>query len=175
MIIKNFSFSFTAQEGGILTFWEFVNENAVLLVVMLICLCWVIAALTFLVYFGAFRWRDKSSGYEIIDVEENKEASLNFFLTLIVPLLVDDVGTLQGAILFLCVFVMMCMLLYKTDLFYANPVLSLLGYRVYEFSFRQNSILPNEKYIGLCYGSLEESKSVEYKKITDKVLYVKGM
>lgn len=35
------------------------------------------------------------SGYEIKTIEENEEASLYFFLTIIIPLLIDDIKLLQ--------------------------------------------------------------------------------
>lgn len=66
-------------------------------------------------------------------------------------------------------------LLYKTNLFYANPVLALFGYRVYEFAFKQNQEYSDEKYIGLCRGKLDVNESIEFKEITDKVMYIKGM
>ena len=52
---------------------------------------------------------------------------MNFFMTMIIPLLIDDVGTIQGAVTFLIIVVMMCALLSKTHLYYANPVLAILG------------------------------------------------
>ena len=69
---------------------------------------------------------------------------MNFFMTMIIPLLIDDVGTIQGAVTFLIIVVMMCALLSKTHLYYANPVLAILGYRVYEVTFKSNPDFNNE-------------------------------
>lgn len=40
---------------------------------------------------------------------------MNFFMTMIIPLLIDDVGTIQGAVTFLIIVVMMCALLSNAD------------------------------------------------------------
>lgn len=76
----------------------------------------------------AFRWTDKKQGYQLSSFVEKEDASLNFFMTMIIPLLIDDVGTIQGAVTFLIIVVMMCALLSKTHLYYANPVLAILGF-----------------------------------------------
>lgn len=174
-IIRNFSFVTTTCDGLKLGLKDFIFENIVLLVVLLFCFIWVILALVFFISFGAFKWNNKQSGYEISSLVEKEDAGLNFFLTLIIPLLLDDVNTLQGALTFAIVVLLICILLYKTNLFYANPVLALLGYRVYEFSFKQNEEYGDKQYIGLCKGKLTKSGSIEFKQITDKVIYIKGM
>ena len=48
-----------------------------------------------------FRWTDKKQGYQLSSFVEKEDASLNFFMTMIIPLLLDDVGTIQGAVTFL--------------------------------------------------------------------------
>jgi hypothetical protein len=174
-IIRNFSFVTTNSEGIKLNFKEFFVENLVLLIVLLFCLIWIILAVAFFINFGAFKWNNKESGFQVCNVVENEDASLNFFLTLIIPLLIDDVETIQGALTFVCIVLLICRLLYKTSLFYANPVLALLGYRIYEFSFEDNPLYRKDKYIGLCKGTLKNGQSVEYKEITDKVIYIKGV
>ena len=45
-----------------------------------------------------FRWTDKKQGYQLSSFVEKEDASLNFFMTMIIPLLIDDVGTIQGAV-----------------------------------------------------------------------------
>ena len=109
-----------------------------------------------------------------MDIVEKEDASLNFFLTMIIPLLIDDVDTIQGAITFLIIVVLMCVLLGRTNLFYANPVLSLLGYRIYTFSFVDNSKYGEKTCIGVVQGKLNDNAgNIEFKPIDGNVLYVK--
>ena len=85
-IISNFSFQTQDKAGHTFTSFEFVENNLILLCVMLLCALWLILALIYYFDFGVFRWagKNKERGYEIKDVKEDKEASLNFFLTLII-------------------------------------------------------------------------------------------
>lgn len=126
--------------------------------------------------FDRFRWTDKKQGYQLSSFVEKEDASLNFFMTMIIPLLIDDVGTIQGAVTFLIIVVMMCALLSKTHLYYANPVLAILGYRVYEITFKSNPDFNNEICLAVVKGRfLKNPSTVEYKVINDTVLYMKEM
>ena len=154
-------------------FWEY---NKILLIVMAVCIIWIFLAGWYYVMFMAFKFTDKKSGYTIEIFDEDEEASLNFFMTMIIPLLIDDVGTIQGAVTFLIIVVMMCALLSKTHLYYANPVLAILGYRVYEVTFKSNPDFNNEVCLAVVKGRfLKNPGTVEYKVINDTVLYMKEM
>ena len=174
-IIRNFLFVTKDSNNQGLNIIGFLKENLILIVVISVCVIWIIAALIFYINFAAFKWNDKNGGYSVCNISENETASLNFFLTLIVPLLLDDVNTLKGALTLLFLVTMICVLIYKTNLFYANPVLSVLGYRVYEFSFQENTEYGKKPYIGLCLGTVKENQVIEYKKISKKVFYIKGI
>lgn len=135
------------------SYWgEFVRLNNVLIVVFLLCATWILAAVISFISFTAFRWTDKKQGYQLSSFVEKEDASLNFFMTMIIPLLIDDVGTIQGAVTFLIIVVMMCALLSKTHLYYANPVLAILGYRVYEVTFKSNPDFNNEVCLAVVKG-----------------------
>lgn len=174
-IIRNFLFVTKDSNNQGLNYKDFFKENLILIIVIFVCLIWIIAALIFYINFVAFKWNDKNGGYSVCNISENETASLNFFLTLIVPLLLDDVNTLKGALTLLFLVMMICALIYKTNLFYANPILSVLGYRVYEFSFKENTKYGKKTYIGLCLGTINENQVIEYKEISNKVFYIKGM
>ena len=177
-IIRNFSFKiprrgFRSQDEWIAAF---VKENSILIIVMILCLSWLLAALFSYFSFSAFKWSGRTRGYEIEDVIEKEDASLNFFMTMIIPLLIDDVYTIQGALTFAIIVIMMCALLEKTKLFYANPVLSSLGYRIYAFSFVDNTEYCKKTCIGVVQGHLSDCpESIEFKSIDKNVLYVKEL
>lgn len=172
-IVKNFSFITRDDTGAYLTtamFWEY---NKILLIVMAVCIVWIFLAGWYYVMFMAFKFTDKKSGYTIEIIDEDEEASLNFFMTLIIPLLIDEVQSVQGALTLLIIITLMCVLLFRTSLFYANPVLAILGYRVYIFKFENNTECPKDTYIGLSRSEIKGRCSIEYKKITDKVFYIR--
>lgn len=175
-IIRNFSFVQPSIEIENLVEYLTVvfQENRILIIVMLLCIAWLIGAVLSWIAFASFKWVDKKSGYELVGVVEKEDASLNFFMTMIIPLLIDDVDTIQGAITFFIIVILMCALLGRTNLFYANPVLAMFGYRVYEFTFKENTIYQKERCIGVCKGKISKApKCFEYKPITDNVIYIR--
>lgn len=172
-IIKNFKFITKNNSEDVFSAKEFISSNFILLLVLSFCVIWVIFAIWFYIEFKAFQYTDKKSGYDIIIKKEKSEDSLNFFLTLILPLLIDDIARWQGASVFFLVLFMICVLLYKTRLFYANPVLSILGYKVVEFEFSENSKVSKKNLIGIYNGKITNN-NIMYKTITGTVYYIKG-
>lgn len=140
---------------------------------MAVCVIWIILAGWYYVIFMAFKFTDKKSGYTIKIIDEDEEASLNFFMTLIIPLLIDEVHSIQGALTLLIIIILMCILLFKTSLFYANPVLAIFGYSMYIFKLENNIECPKDEYIGLSRSKINNKCAIEYKKITDKVFYIR--
>lgn len=170
-IIKNFSLITVDNYGELLTKKEFIYTNIILLTVLSFCAIWVILSIVFYIEFIAFQYTDKKTGYDITINKEITEKSIDFLLTFIIPLLVDDIDTCQGAMVFFLLLFLICTLLCKTNLFYANPVLAILGYKIYEFSFVKNSEEKEKDLIGIYKGKFP--KNVMYKKITDTV-YILG-
>lgn len=91
-IINNFSFVTENNYGEVFSAKEFIYLNFILLFVLSFCVIWVILSVWFYIEFKAFQYTDKQSGYDIIIKNERGEDSLNFFLTLILPLLIDDIN-----------------------------------------------------------------------------------
>lgn len=62
-------------------------------------------------------------------------------------------------------------LMVKTDLYYQNPVLILLQYKLYRVKFTSDIVnVPNPKtYIAICREELDENKVVKWKYISDDV------
>lgn len=171
--VKNFPFTIMDTMGNIFSLLEYIMQNCVLSTVEGICIIWCVLSAWYYVKFKVFTWADKKSGYTIECVKDRDENSLNFFITIIVPLLISDASTLNGAITLLLIVLFLCVLLCKTKLFYSNPVLTFLGYRFYEFQFEENS-----KIQGICLGislnTVTDGSVIEYKQISDNVFYIRG-
>lgn len=172
-IIKNLSFTTHDKNGAALGLVQFITTNLPLLIVLAICVLWIILAIIDYVIFNAFKFTDKKGGFKIQIHRYREEDSLNFFLTLILPVLIDDVSTWNGMALFIVTLILIWALASKTRLFYANPVLSILGYQIAEIKFVQNAEKQEASYIAISREKLTDNATVEYKDITDTVLYVK--
>lgn len=170
-IIRNFSFVTKNSENETLKRMQFIQTNLVLLIVISFCILWVLLSIIFYIQFKAFLYTDTKSGYDVSVLKEDNDASLNFFLTLIVPLVIDSVNTWQGATVFFLILILICILLSKTKLFYANPVLSILGYHIYEFKFIANA---NERDECIGIGKMQNKDVIKFKKIENNIYYVRG-
>lgn len=150
-------------------------EVPVSIIVIIICCVWILVALWAFIKFSAFKWTDKIQGYQLKSWEEKENAGLDFFMTIIIPVLIDDVSKTQGAVMFLIIVMFLFALLYRTKLYYANPILAILGYHIYEIQFKDNRDYEG-KYICIAKGELSNNVgSIEYKPITENVLYIKEM
>ena len=153
-IIKNFKFDLTEDLK------EFISKNVILLIVLVLCSIWILASICCFVTFNAFKWSNKETGYTVEVVEEDKQTSLEFVLTIIIPLLVGDVATLQGALTFLILLLIIC---------------KLLGYHLYKFKFYDNEEYHDKTVIGLCRGKIidmDKRLPIEYKIISPEDKYV---
>lgn len=171
-IIRNFMFVIVDIDGNKLKIKEFLCQNIVLLIVMIFCFIWLILSIWFYIEFKAFQYTDRKRGFSIKIIEENDEAGLNFLLTLILPLVIDDVNSWQGASVFFILLFMICILLSKTRLFYANPILSILGYKILKIKFDENNDFGQAEVIALSKGVIDTT--ISYREITPNVIYIKG-
>lgn len=137
-----------------------------------ICLLWIVVSIGIFVKFVWFQEYDVTGGYTVQDVLEEKDAGLNFFLALILPLFVNDITTWNGLIVMILLLALIVCLLDKTNLYYQNPVLIVLNYKVYQLSFVDNDKLENGTYIAITRGQVRNSDRLNYKVIEDNVLVV---
>ena len=174
-IVKNWCFVTKDEAGACLPLKEFVCANLPLLCTMLFCAIWCVLAVVFIISFNAFKYADRKQGYSVAIVEKKEDASLNFFFTLILPLIIDNVNTWQGVITFFSILLFTWLLMARTRLFYANPVLSIIGYHITEIAFIDNKEKGTGTYVAISYSEIDDTHNVEYKDITKDVLFVKGM
>ena len=163
-LIKNFSFSNNLTD----------DEYILNLIALIICSLLVIVSIFIFCIFRKGHSYGYTEGYTISEITEEKDAGLNFFLTYILPLLIDDLYHWQNFIVFVLILIITILLLSKTDLYYANPVLTILGYRVIKFKFDESPSeeLSNE-VIGICSMAIKHNKVIKFKTISGNVVCVK--
>ncbi|MBW7900980.1 MAG: hypothetical protein H3C26_05865 [Rhodocyclaceae bacterium] len=110
--------------------------------------------------------------FEISKLEDINYEHLTFLATYVVPLISFDFGSSRQMIVLGLLLVVMGVIYIKTDLFYANPSLALLGFHIY----RANGSFKNgerEGIILICRGRLAEKQKVAYIKLDDRIYYVR--
>ena len=87
-----------------------------------------------------------------IALRDDRHVGASYFVTFTLPLLIDDVNTIRGFAVFVLLLSMLILLIARSDLFYQNPVLATLKYKVFRFKFVNpyNDIeLKDKTYIGI--------------------------
>lgn len=123
------------------------------LVVSIVCLAWLGGAFVIWVGFSGFQTDNFDSHGERIDIERNAlDAGASYFVSFILPLLVNDVNTVRGFAVFALLLSMLILLIARSDLFYQNPVLAVLRYKVVQFKFinpYEDIRLKDKTYVGI--------------------------
>jgi len=150
------------------------------LLVFLLGVLWLICSA---IYIPAFaRTQDHgfhSHGEQIISVEEKRDSAASFLMTFILPLLIDELSSPQYWISYLLVIVVVCAVLYQSELYYQSPVLAFLKYHIYEFKVinpceTDTDGFKNEKiYIGITRGSgITDGAVIKWKKIAGDIYLI---
>lgn len=111
--------------------------------------------------------------FEVKKIESVNYEHLTFLATYVVPLISFDFDKGQQMIVLALLLVVMGAIYIKTDLFYANPSLALLGFHIYRTDghFKDGG---REGIILVCRGRLIKGQKVPYIKLDDRIYYAKG-
>lgn len=118
----------------------------------------------------------KSSFKENIDIKKLKNKSyehLTFLATYVIPLTSLDLTSTRYFII-LCIFLVVIGIIYiKTDLYCANPILAVLGYRLYEgdIELREKKLYKDCTIIAK--SEITETSEIIYIQLDKKTFYVK--
>ena len=146
----------------------FFHDSFWRMLTLLICLLWIILSVVFLLVFKDLQTNRFSGGKRIENVEYEDDVSLNFFASFLMPLLMD-VSKWQEFLVFFGMLGMIFALMSKSNLFYQNPILMILGYRCFTYSYQGKE----QRFIGITKGNkLDTARKVKQKKIADDVYWI---
>lgn len=111
--------------------------------------------------------------FEISKIEDINYEHLTFLATYVVPLISFNFSSGRQMLVLILLLVVMGTIYIKTDLFYANPSLALLGFRIYRANgnFKTGD---RENIILICRERLSEGQMVCYIKLDNRIYYVSG-
>ena len=140
-------------------------------------ICFLVLSFGLLSYksFSDSQNRDyKSHGELIANVHNCNDVSINFFVTYIMPLSSDKVESFRDMLVFALIIGIIFLLMYKTNLYYQNPILVILGYEIFKFTFdcTDNSRLQGKEFIGVSKENLTNGTVIKWKYISDGVFIV---
>lgn len=139
------------------------------------CLLWVIYSTYGIKSFNASqRANFTSQGESLVNIVKISDSGVTFFMTYVLPMAMDDLNSCKGIFVFSILMAMLFALMWKTNLYYQNPVLTVLGYEVFSFQFEttQLSEYSNAECIGITRGIVRTGHSIKRQKISDNVFLV---
>jgi hypothetical protein len=127
-------------------------------------------------FFSRFKYKlsgSKRIPFEITKIENLNHDHLAFLTTYIIPLITFNFDSLRYTVAFFLLLVIIGAIYVKTNMFYANPSLALLGYHIYKVDgtfFRTGN---EQDLIVISREKLTLGMEVSYKKLDEKIYYVR--
>lgn len=160
-LILNFKF---ISETGVL---DFVGANLCTLISEFILLILTIFLLAFYAEFRFYRTVAGDLPQKAFEVKEEKEAGLTFFLTYILSISFNELSDPRELLAFIVVMTFLFLLMSKTNLYYANPILTILGYRIYHIKSESTG----DDLIVITMQTIKEGDYVSIKAVEDNVVF----
>ena len=95
---------------------------------------------------------------------------LTFLTTYIIPFICFELGDVRNTFIFIFLLVVIGAIYIKTNLFYSNPTLALLGYQIYEVETEKDTNM-----ILIAQGELKEGESFVNLEVGNLVYYAKKL
>lgn len=161
--------------GNILVIITVIRHKDFLnIVVMGICIVWIILSVCAYLQFSDFQTSDfiEEDGMEV--KKYTTEAGVGFFMTFILPLVLDNFGEFQDFLVFILMISFIVILMWKTNLYYQNPILTILGYKTFIFEIKnpEDNRLKDKEYIGISKDNVNTGGIIKYRYIADDVFVV---
>lgn len=153
----------------------FFHEEILRVIICLCCMVLLLLGGWIYYYFKGRELAGFTDRAEKISISgDTTEMSVAFFVTYVIPMVMDDITEIKGFICFLVVISMLILLMRNTNLYYQNPILAVLGYKTFQFTFieTRDETLKDKDYIGITRGKFDPAKIIKWKYISDNVFLV---
>lgn len=138
--------------------------------IFIFSLIFMLAGLLSLVYLYLGTLAGWSATEKINDVSNENHEHLEFLTTYIMPLVFTDVDKKRTAINLAVMIFAIGVIYVKTNRFYSNPSLAVIGFRIYKAKIKKDN---DKVYVMVCKGELSEDSSIQYIKLDNDTLLVK--
>lgn len=155
--------------------WAYIGTNNLLIlnVIPLICIVALVIGL-FAYYDFWYRFQGTSElPFRITEIENIDYEHLTFLTTYIVPLVCFNFDSLRYQIVLLVLLLVIGVIYIRTDLFYANPTLAVLKFRIYKVSGSFARGAQRNNIILITREKLLIEDKVKYIKLDHRIFYAK--
>ena len=130
-------------------------------VIPIISILMLIASSFFVSTFNYTISRGAESYFKIQRIQNKNYEHLTFLTTYILPLIAFNLSEIRFVIMFLLLIFVIGFIYVKTDMFYANPTLALLGYQLYEADVEMRNNIIYENLILISKGNISKESKLE--------------
>ncbi len=109
--------------------------------------------------------------FKIFEIENVDFEHLTFLTTYIIPLVCFQFENLRYIIVFFILLIVIGSIYIKTDLFYANPTLAILQFKIYKISGEFRNGETRKSIIIICKDKLCKNDRVKYFKLDERIYY----
>lgn len=133
----------------------------------------------FCLFWGIYEFRkfsfdikgSKNLPFKLVKVEGINYEHLTFLATYIIPLVTFDFESTRYLIVLALLLIFMGIIYIKTDLFYANPSLALLGFHIYKADGEFKNNQTRHDIVIITRSKLKNSDRVSYIKLDERIYY----
>ncbi len=157
--------------------WEFVGISYLITHNIIPILC-ILALIVGWISYHDFKFKLEGTAelaFEITEIENINYEHLTFLTTYIVPLVCFNFGSLRYQFVLFILLIVIGAIYVKTDLFYANPTLALLKFRIYKIKGNFVNGETRENIILITREVLNKGNKVKYIKLDQRIYYAKKL
>jgi len=106
----------------------------------------------------------------VSDVRNESHEHLEFLTTYVMPLVFTDVNSKRTMLNLLIMIVAIGMIYVKTNRFYSNPSLALLGFRIFKANIIDRG---TKEFVIICHGEIDNSSTIKYIRLDNNTCLAK--
>ncbi|HFY4908319.1 TPA: anti-phage protein KwaA [Salmonella enterica subsp. enterica serovar Typhimurium] len=106
----------------------------------------------------------------VSDVRNESHKHLEFLTTYVMPLVFTDVNSKRTMLNLLIMIVAIGMIYVKTNRFYSNPSLALLGFRIFKANINDRG---TKEFVIICHGEIDNNSRIKYIKLDNNTCLAK--
>ncbi|PZU88096.1 MAG: hypothetical protein DI529_06415 [Chryseobacterium sp.] len=153
--------------------YEFVDFGNIFLINIIPLLC-VFALIIGAISLIDFNFQSKGTAelsFKIKDIENIDYEHLTFLTTYIIPLVCFNFDNKRYVFSFIIILFVIGVIYIRTDLFYANPTLAILQFRIYKVEGEFRNGESRKSIILITKSKLSKDDRVKYHKLDERIYY----
>lgn len=167
LIVLKIDVSMIGEKIGLNTMKEFLYANTF----SWVCICIILVGLMGYAYFKDYLKNAKRLPVEIEECESVNYENLSFLATYVIPLVCFPMETDREIFVLFAVIIIIGCIFVKTNLYYTNPSLVLMGFNVYFVKCKNGAAFKNG--IVIVKGKLKVNDIIKYMSLSDNVYFVR--